>query len=398
METFGSFDHYWLRAITAALSRARTPFFLFRGDTIAANLEGFADAFAMEDRRVAFFYSIKTNPARAIASIINDKGWGFLASSLRDLQIAKRVRARAVLFDAPTKTRDEVKFAAEKLNAQIVCENELDLARTMNWGRHFGVKQIGVRIMVPRSVSGHSSRFGFDLGAPGRAQVRTLLEKASSAQVTSLHFHLGGKPPAPLSFYRLADFASQVWVLFREQGCPIHALNFGGGVPCSLPKKSLCRYAGSLRKGLSNKVPQSVDVCLEPGRAIVENAAVFCVEVKDISIRDGQAFALVDGGSNSVMPTWMTTTTRLIAKLPNRRERNVCHVKRAIVVGPLCAETDILGAVEDLSGISVGDRLAMWDVGAYDWSTKFDFGRKAVSTYLFSDSSRFRNISATAAV
>jgi diaminopimelate decarboxylase len=245
--------------------------------------------------------------------------------------------------------------------------------------------------MIPSQVSGHPSRFGFDMDSEGN---KYLLDKLGQlhalVQVSSLHFHLGGPPASPEQFEKLAEFASRVWQEFYAQGFEVGALNLGGGFPGSLSHDGLSKFSQAVQEALKRgQVPDSVKILFEPGRAIVENAGALCVKVVDISTRHGEVFALVDGGSNLVMPAWMLKERkRKIRKLNSGRNSSPKYTGRITVVGPLCAENDTIGQIAEISEVSVGDVLIIEDCGAYDWSTRYHFNGKMPPAYLADEAGR----------
>lgn len=374
----------WRRGIEQIRSRAETPFYAFSSHQIALNVARFKKAFTFPGRFVEFYYSVKTNAAPEVASLATNAGWGLLASSEGDLEIAKRSRTRALIFDAPIKADAELQAVSDFCDPVIVCQNQRDFEHVINFTPACKAAVLGLRVTIPRDVSGHASRFGFDVEHLTSGNfLKQFIKSAAFFSGVSLHFHIGGTPTTACQYRALASFVVNTWKCLRNLGLDVKALSFGGGIPTGLSECDLKEYSDGVGNALiDGGVPEAVNIWFEPGRAIVEDAGILCVSVLDISTRDGQTYALVDGGSNLAMPAWMLGDQKRAIERLNNQQGEQQGPAKITIIGPLCAENDRLGEIDCGAGISIGDCLIIKNVGAYDWSTRFFFGRRMPPAFI----------------
>ena len=375
----------WKMAVELIRSRAETPFYAFSAPQITHNIAKFQKAFKMSGRSVEFFYSVKTNAATDIATLVKEAGWGLLASSEGDLDVARRVGTRALIFDAPIKTDAELEVVSQFISPVIVCQNKREFEHAINFAPSARFAMLGLRVTIPCGVSGHASRFGFDVEyLASKTFVKQSKKFTGLFSGVSLHFHVGGTPATAKQFSALASFVMDTWKRLRSCKLDIQAFSFGGGIPSGLSEVDLKEYGDAVRNALADAgVPETVKIWFEPGRAIVEDAGILCVTVLDISLRDGQTYALVDGGSNLAMPAWMLGEhKRSIERVDSKRRGEQHGADKITIVGPMCAENDRLGEIDGAAGISSGDCLILKNIGAYDWSTRYFFGRRMPAAFI----------------
>ncbi|KAB2833773.1 MAG: diaminopimelate decarboxylase, partial [Candidatus Dadabacteria bacterium] len=113
---------------------------------------------------------------------------------------------------------------------------------------------------------------------------------------------------------------------------------------------------------------------LEPGRAIVSDAAHLITTVIAVKeLRGGVRAAVVDAGIN-ILPTsfWRFQDIECA-------EERGGDLRDTIIYGPLCLQTDIIGKCP-LPDLRAGDRLVVKNVGAYNipQSSTFIFPRPPI--------------------
>jgi diaminopimelate decarboxylase len=113
---------------------------------------------------------------------------------------------------------------------------------------------------------------------------------------------------------------------------------------------------------------------LEPGRAIVQDAAHLITTVVAVKeLRGGTRAAVVDAGIN-LLPTsfWRFQDIECA-------EERGGELRDTIIYGPLCLQTDIIGKCM-LPDLKAGDRLVVKNVGAYNipQSSTFIFPRPPI--------------------
>ncbi len=383
-------DGKWAGAARVMCRRAKTPFYLFREDKVVRNIEMLSESLQIQGRDSRIIYSVKTNPSKEVLRLVFRAGWGALISSRGDLDRIANHDVGKVFLDSPVKSPEEIAWGLSSKVSSFVFENMADIAKvTSNPSARTYLHQVGcgVRISVPISVSARTSRFGFDLNAiPLHAVLESLGGLSNKHPVRSLHFHLGLEYVQPNHFSALAQFAGSTWRLFAQNGVSIRELSMGGGLPAGLSRGDAQLFSSAVGDALkAENIPLAVGVVWEPGRSVVENAGALCVTVLDICERHGITYALVDGGSNLVMPAWMASKSRKVTCVRMSAHPTFRCKSMVRVVGPLCAENDQLADVLFPNGVSIGDVLIVLNTGAYDWSTKYSFGEELPHSHWFGE-------------
>jgi diaminopimelate decarboxylase len=158
-------------------------------------------------------------------------------------------------------------------------------------------------------------------------------------------------------------------------GCPIHTVDFGGGlgIPYFAGEHEL--DLGSLRSQLkalgseicSDATFAGTEFMIEPGRFLVGEAGIYIARINDIKVSRGKKFLVLDGGMNhhlAASGNLGQTIKRnypvgLLNKLSSPAAESVD------VVGPLCTPLDVLARNVELPAAVVGDLFGVFQSGAY---------------------------------
>ncbi|MGQ0794552.1 MAG: diaminopimelate decarboxylase [Deltaproteobacteria bacterium] len=371
-----------------------SPLFVFCEDEIRGNARGFREAFEAQYPKLQVAYSYKTNPLPGILRIIHDEGLWADACSGFEYGIARRlgVPGESIVFNGPYKTCGELSRAiSEGALINIDHADELGLLEGLaaESGRAI---EVGIRINLDAGIHQASDRFGFNLESGEAMAIAERCASVKLLRICALHFHLtsyviepdtGGEhsnlPPAagvrliyPKSaqMYRTASekicrLASEIE---RKFDMRVKYLDMGGGFPSV---DSLAPYVDAVVNPItSNFKGEMPTLILEPGRAIVRDAAVLISTV--VAVKGGAV--VIDAGVN-LLPTsfwkWQEIETA--------GDMAAGDLQQTTVYGPLCLQTDIVSRAR-LPRLRAGSRLLVRNVGAYNIAqgSSFIFPRPGV--------------------
>jgi len=367
--------------INALAEKYGSPLFVVSADSIKSNLETFKAVFCAKYPKVVVAYSYKVNSLPEILNVIHKQGaWAEVASGF-EYEIAKKleVPGESIVFNGPHKTKEELEKAIDEralMNVDHFDEiRQLEeiastLGKTIN---------IGIRLNMEVGIDQLPDRFGFNLDSREAEQVVNRCSENGLLNIAGLHVHLtsyivekesednipakGIKLIWPKNHeaYRQAAekmvrFANEIKEKF---GVKIEYIDMGGGFPAV---DGITPYVDAIVQPIiqgfnENDLPLLI---LEPGRAVVSDAADLITTV--VAVKEfpgGQRAVVVDAGIN-LLPTsyWKYQDIEFLKKSEQVYEET-------IVYGPLCLQTDIISKTK-LPELGAGDRLLVKNVGAYN--------------------------------
>jgi ornithine decarboxylase len=343
-----------------------TPAFWINGQRVRQNYGQFVENLP----GAQIFYAVKANPYPGVLRVLKDMGASFDAASLAETRTLLRlgVAPKQIAFTTPVKPVEEIK-AARRLGIEVFvadCPMEVDKLGTAAPGSH-----VLIRIQAPNAGSQWplSRRFGI-----GVEHAVDLLKRvrACSLMPLGLTFHVGSQCMNPGNWVDGIQRCAAVWTEFeRVSGHPLSVLDLGGGFPVqyieAVPAvQDICLEirAEITRAWGSTRVPR---LWIEPGRAIVADAAVAVSSVIGRVDRGGATWVFCDlGAFNGLL--------ELIEPSSKGFEYEVCtdvrngdraHREEVTLAGPSCDGDDVLSHEVTLPGVTLGDRIYFLRAGAY---------------------------------
>ncbi|MEZ4400709.1 MAG: hypothetical protein R3B06_11860 [Kofleriaceae bacterium] len=202
------------------------------------------------------------------------------------------------------------------------------------------------------AAGGHASRFGVD-----RDQLRALCA-AAPGRIRGLHLHGG---PLAVSPARRAARAAAALALADAAGVAVARLDLGGalhGFALAAPAAGQATLAAALA-AVRAVVPASVELCVEPGRALTEGCGYAAGQVL--------AARAVAGHEARVLELSRLCHLRWSTPVLGGAPVAAGAGRRVVLLGATCCEDDVIGdpVVADDDVVAVGTRLVLASVSSY---------------------------------
>jgi carboxynorspermidine decarboxylase len=174
-----------------------------------------------------------------------------------------------------------------------------------------------------------------------------------AASVRGLHFHTNCESE---DFGQLHQTAERIGPLLERLGTAIGWINLGGGY--YLPEEGVpegLRAAVDLLRGIN----PGLQLYLEPGTAIAQDAAAMVTSVLDVIERDAVPTVILDTTINHLPEVFEYRFS------PEVLAANENGPFRYMLTGSSCLAGDVFGEYAFDRRLEVGDRLCFLDVGSY---------------------------------
>ncbi|MFN2526392.1 MAG: diaminopimelate decarboxylase [Actinomycetota bacterium] len=355
-----------------------------------ASIETRAKAFAsvLEAERV--FYAAKAFCCVAMCELLESLGLSLDVCTRGELEtaLAAGFPPERILFHGNNKSVAELERATDVGLGRVVVDSLDELTRLDEVG--FAGRLL---LRVTPGVEAHThefvqtgqedSKFGFGIGDVAIEGLRRARE-LERPDLVGVHAHIGSQifelAAYDLAIERLADFLLRART---ELGFSAQELNLGGGFGIAHtrdeltpdPADSVGRLVGAVEREFAARDLPVPAVAVEPGRAIVGQAAVTLYRVGTVKrVPGANTYVAVDGGmgDNIRPPLYGAKYETLLAN----RARDEATA-RADVVGKFCESGDFLIKGAHLpSDVQAGDLLCIPATGAYTYSMASNYNRQ----------------------
>jgi diaminopimelate decarboxylase len=286
-----------IRYLSALAAVSPTPFYAIDIDRIVTRFRATVLAWKTHFPLFQCAYSFKTNALRAVTVRLKAAGAAAEVVSGEELAWAKAdgYRANDIFFNGPWKSDTELRSAILLgVNLQIDSLEELERLSALP---SFGSTRYRLSLRLSTHKSGCWSRFGL---YGKEVDLALELLKNAGRRLDGLHFHVGSNIVNPSAYSQSIRLLRPVLRLDEIAGRPFR-INIGGGyaAPSARPSgltpdaaayaKTVALALDSL--GLSRK---QIEVIIEPGRSLVEDAGWLVTRVAAIKRRNGRVLVTVE--------------------------------------------------------------------------------------------------------
>ena len=367
--------------LSAIAEHFGTPAYVFDMAHLEARLDEFMTAFSGIGTPV---YATKAFICPALAEMIASRGWWVDVVSVGETAIARRggVPASRILLHGNLKSQAEIELAASGEVGVTVIDSLGEIERLATAARAAGrIADVMIRLneavdlVTNRKVltTGDHAKFGLSPEATDQAIARVASTEA--LRLRGLHLHAGSHITDPELYARILGRLAVTVVRNRSAFATTPViLDVGGGMaspylrtdPTISPAEVATAVGRALRStDIVERIGQ-VEVMVEPGRALVANAAVllYTVGVRKPLPGGGEMLALDGGLTDNPRPALYDSRYELLAD--GRLDQAADHPFR--VFGRMC-ETDVM--LEEVllpASMASGDLVAMPAAGAYTFA------------------------------
>jgi len=345
-----------------------TPCYVYSRATIERHWLAFDQAFSKRAHLIC--YSVKACSNIAILHLLAKLGSGFDIVSGGEL--ARVIKAGGdpakVVFSGVGKSRIDIQQA---LQAEIRCfnvESSAELERiNILAGEVNKIASISLRVNPDVDAKTHpyistglkENKFGIEM-----EQALELFQHANRLphiEVSGIDCHIGSQLTEVTPFLDALDRVLLVIDELKKQGINLNHIDIGGGLGIRYHDETPpapAEYANAIAERMGER---TLEILLEPGRAIMGNAGIMLTRVEYLKSNGHKNFAIVDAAMNDLLRPALYDAWQDIIPV---RESGYGDKKEYDVVGPVCETGDFLGK-QRMLGLAEKALLAVRSTGAY---------------------------------
>ncbi|MFD7867208.1 diaminopimelate decarboxylase [Streptomyces sp. NPDC057682] len=336
-----------------------------------------------------------------VLRLLAEAGMGCEVASPGELEqaLAAGFTPDRLVFDSPAKTVEELEFALEH-GIAINLDNfqELERVDRLLAGREpsgpIGLRvnpQVGAGAIGAMSTATATSKFGVALRDPG-AEDAVIDAFVRHRWLNRLHAHVGSQGcPLPLiaqgigAAYDLAERVNG-----RLGHARITGLDIGGGLPVNFTddddRPTYADYVAALRAAVPGLFDGRYTLVTEFGRSLLAKSGTIGSVVEYTKSAGGRRIAVTHAGAQVATRTvFMPESWPLrVGVLDGAGRPKEGPTEVVDIAGPCCFAGDLTATARELPVIEPGDVVALYDTGAYYFSSHFSYNslpRPAVYGY-----------------
>ncbi len=365
-----------------------TPVLIYSRERLLKNIASLEQCVRALPIPVRIHAALKACTLPGILTILREAGLQIEVMSEFEYRLSRRVgfTADQVVVNAPAKEKG---FLAEAVAEKVVLlnvESEDELRAIDTWGRTLGTPvRIGIRVNPPLgpgpspTSGGRGSKFGFDIDSGDARRAVTLAARLPGVELKAIHCHAWTRQYSPRRY--LASVRTVLRFLAeieREIDRRIPWIDLGGG----FGSRNMLEASGHHIAGFLLPLAEQIqrlgghrELLLEPGRYLINDAAVCMGQVLTRKRNAGRQWLLTDAGSH-ILPLRENIEYYVAPAHLNRGHARYC------VGDALCIPTGALPGSFPLGKTRVGDKLVIFNCGAYTFSLARHFGGLAPAVAL----------------
>jgi diaminopimelate decarboxylase len=334
-----------------------TPLLVYCEQTIRSQVRAYREAAP----GALVVYGTKALANVALLRLLAEEEVGADVSTLGELAFAQAagIPGERIVFHGNNKSQEELRAAAEA-GALVVLDTPGEAEAAVGAGVRRVLVRLtpGVEAVTHRSIqtAHEESKFGL---APDAAEREVERARELGLEVDGVHVHVGSQlaraDESVLALERALAF------LDRLDWKP-RVLDLGGGLGVRHNREEQLPSVAEFVDPLVERIPDGVQLILEPGRSLVGRAGVTLYRVGSVKESGGVAYAAIDGGMSD-NPRPQLYGARYEALLANRADELPSGVYR--IAGKHCESGDVLIEAAELPDPRPGDVLAVPATGAY---------------------------------
>lgn len=395
-------DLYWQNFQLSGLAdEFGTPLYILSSHAVKESVRNFLAEFKAKNIPVRIHYSVKTNPVPGFLKILKKEGLGAEVVFDHELELISRLgfKDEDIVVNGSSKTQEFLKKIGNRQVKMVTIESLGELARVKAaWEKITKPINIGLRVcpgfsyvkMKPTlNSSAKDSPHGFLPESPELWEALKAIKLSEKLRFVGFHMHLGSGIRDSRPYKKAFSILEGIIKKASQTGLKSRVLDIGGGFGVSTAplltasqmakttflKKNIelqTNKKSSLVKEVAESLAQLLvrlkgsgnsihEVLVEPGRILSGPAQILILSIIEVIERSsGQRFLICDGGAMSISPLLLTEYHK-IAPLKLQEKKLVSYT----IFGNLPTSLDKLSSYFLLAPAHPGDRLALYDAGAY---------------------------------
>ncbi len=366
-------------AVDTIVKQYGSPCYIYSRATLERHWHAFNEAFGTQAHLIC--YAVKANSNLGVLNVLARLGSGFDIVSIGELERVRRAGgdANKIVFSGVGKREDEIRAA---LQIGIRCFNiEVmgELERINQVAGEIGVKApVSFRVNPDVDAQTHpyistglkENKFGIAI-----EEALTAYQTAAALpniDVVGVDCHIGSQLTQTRPFLDALDKVLLLIDKLREHGITLKHLDLGGGLGICYRDEQPPEPADYIQAVLARLGNTSLEIMLEPGRAIVGNAGILVTRVEYLKPTEHKNFAIVDAAMNDLVRPALYGAWQAI--IPVKKDSTAPELVWDIV-GPVCETGDFLGKERALK-LSQNDLLAVRSSGAYGFTMSSNYNSR----------------------
>jgi ornithine decarboxylase len=353
------FDNSFLQSLTHA-----TPFFLFSKKALQAKYKEFKHNFPHS----SIYYAMKADAEKGVLETLYAEGANFEAASVHELHLLQQLHVppERILYGTSVKPSSHIKeFHDYGVNRfAFDAASELDKIAAI-------APKARVYVRVSVNDTGSIYKFSEKFGTVHQ-NIVPLLSRARELGLEhyGISFHVGSQAGNVSAWADAVESLAPIINHLEEVGLRIEILNIGGGYPCLYPSTENNISLSDIAKGVHKqyeKLPYKPHIVLEPGRAMVADAAVLVTSVIAKIERTEHTWLFLDAGVYNGLFESLSYQGSIQYRVSSMRPLGNAGESVFALAGPTGDSWDVVSREAHLpADIEVGDKLVFHSVGAYN--------------------------------
>lgn len=330
-----------------------TPRFEINLEKIQANYNDYRDSFSKGNLNCIVAYAIKANYDYQIIKLLNSLGSHFEISAPYEMDILDQLSiprekiiingcfADCIFINSSIKSGSL--FFLDSISQIDFLEDDVEIGLRINYDEYK---------KDDPSYRAKKSRFGISIKELDIC-MRKLSEKRIS--VIAVNMHTSGNDRSPHTYRN----ALLVVKHLKESFCfkELRYLDLGGGYKIDKQYWSVDDYVCEIKNAVREFELENYKLIIEPGNSIVRTACSYITKVIAKKIINGVPVAIIDG---SALHLGIPNPYKAII-----HKGSLNTIRKQLIVGCSCKESDVLGEVDNSCEINVGDIIVYENIGAY---------------------------------
>ena len=338
-------------------------------------------------------YASKAFSCKAMCKIIKEEGIGLDVVSEGELYTAESVDfpMERVCFHGNNKTNSELRYAIEKKVGRIIVDNISELERLDKIASAADAK-VNIMFRVKPGIDAHThdfvktgqidSKFGVALETGEAFEIVKKALSLNNVNLVGLHCHIGSQIFDIDPFVEAAEvMIGLIEKIKLELNYEIKELNLGGGFGIKYTDEDTPVEYDKYMEKVSVKVKELCKeknlmlpfILIEPGRSIVAPAGTTLYTLGCVKeIPNIRTYISVDGGMCD-NPRYALYKSEYDVAVANKASEPKTEI--VTIAGKCCESGDLIGEGMKIQKAEVGDVIAVFATGAYNYSMSSNYNR-----------------------